>query len=119
MKKIDPASPRRRPVDFDIDDLLHPARAFAHPRHVVDDPDLTLNEKRAILGIVGVRRLCDRGGSEASAGARHRPAGPLRRRDGRAAVARPASRRSLPRSAALSARAGESRPRHVRAQGEP
>ena len=49
MKKIDPASPRRRSVDFDIDDLLHPARAFAHPRHVVDDPDLTLNEKRAIL----------------------------------------------------------------------
>jgi hypothetical protein len=49
MKKLDPASPRRRPVDFDIDDLLHPARAFAHPRHVVDDPDLTLNEKRAIL----------------------------------------------------------------------
>ena len=35
--------------DFDLDDLLHPARAFEHPRHVVDDPDLTLNEKRAIL----------------------------------------------------------------------
>jgi hypothetical protein len=34
---------------LDLDDLLHPARAFAHPRDVVADPDLTLNEKRAIL----------------------------------------------------------------------
>jgi hypothetical protein len=33
---------------FDIDDLLHPARAFDHPSDVVHDPDLTLNEKRAI-----------------------------------------------------------------------
>jgi hypothetical protein len=29
--------------------LLHPARAFDHPQDVVRDPDLTLNEKRAIL----------------------------------------------------------------------
>lgn len=35
--------------DFTIDDLLHPARAFAHPGDVVRDRDLTLNEKRAIL----------------------------------------------------------------------
>jgi hypothetical protein len=34
---------------FDLDNLLHPARAFAHPSQVVADPDLTLNEKRAIL----------------------------------------------------------------------
>jgi hypothetical protein len=34
---------------FDLDSLLHPARAFAHPSDVVRDPDLTLNEKRAIL----------------------------------------------------------------------
>src|SRR3954471_23647003 len=34
---------------FDIDDLLHPAQAFSHPSDVVNDPDLTLNEKRAIL----------------------------------------------------------------------
>ena len=34
---------------FDLDALLHPARAFAHPRDVVHDADLTLNEKRAIL----------------------------------------------------------------------
>jgi len=38
----------RRKV-FDPDDLLHPARAFAHPSEVAADPDLTLNEKRAIL----------------------------------------------------------------------
>src|SRR5689334_24734348 len=35
--------------DLDLDELLHPAQAFAHPRDVVADPDLTLNEKRAIL----------------------------------------------------------------------
>jgi hypothetical protein len=34
---------------FDLDALLHPARAFAHPMDVVRDPDLTLSEKRAIL----------------------------------------------------------------------
>jgi|HubBroStandDraft_6_1064221.scaffolds.fasta_scaffold99695_1 hypothetical protein len=33
----------------DLDDLLHPAQAFEHPSSVVNDPDLTLNEKRAIL----------------------------------------------------------------------
>ena len=34
---------------FDLDELLHPAQAFEHPTDVVNDPDLTLNEKRAIL----------------------------------------------------------------------
>jgi len=34
---------------WDPNDLLHPAHAFEHPSHVVNDPDLTLNEKRAIL----------------------------------------------------------------------
>jgi hypothetical protein len=34
---------------FDLEALLHPAQAFAHPLAVVNDPDLTLNEKRAIL----------------------------------------------------------------------
>jgi hypothetical protein len=33
----------------DLDQLLHPAQAFEHPPDVVNDPDLTLNEKRAIL----------------------------------------------------------------------
>jgi len=35
--------------DFDLDTLLHPAHAFEHPMKVVNDPDLTLSEKRAIL----------------------------------------------------------------------
>ena len=34
---------------LDLDSLLHPAQAFDHPSAVVEDPDLTLNEKRAIL----------------------------------------------------------------------
>jgi hypothetical protein len=34
---------------FDLDELLHPASAFNHPSEVVKDPDLTLNQKRAIL----------------------------------------------------------------------
>jgi hypothetical protein len=33
----------------ELDTLLHPAQAFEHPSNVVTDPDLTLNEKRAIL----------------------------------------------------------------------
>jgi hypothetical protein len=35
--------------DVDLDILLHPARAFGHPSEVLNDPDLNLNEKRAIL----------------------------------------------------------------------
>ena len=34
---------------FDLDQLLHPAQAFGHPLEVVNDPDLTTHEKRAIL----------------------------------------------------------------------
>jgi hypothetical protein len=34
---------------FNLNELLHPAQAFEHPLEVVHDPDLTLNEKRAIL----------------------------------------------------------------------
>ena len=44
MKKLDPSIP-----SHDLHALLHPAQAFAHPDDVVADPDLTLNEKRAIL----------------------------------------------------------------------
>jgi hypothetical protein len=45
------ASPKTVDHDdvFDLDSLLHPARAFGHPSQVVADADLTLNEKRAIL----------------------------------------------------------------------
>ncbi len=49
MKEIDRAVPPRKSCGFDLDDLLRPAPAFTHPRRVIDDPDLTLNEKRAIL----------------------------------------------------------------------
>jgi hypothetical protein len=38
-----------RKAQFELDQLLHPARAFTHPSDVVADQDLTLNEKRAIL----------------------------------------------------------------------
>jgi hypothetical protein len=34
---------------FDLDALLHPADAFAHPLDVVRDPNLSRDEKRAIL----------------------------------------------------------------------
>jgi hypothetical protein len=47
MKTSQPLA--NKPFDLDLDALLHPARAFAHPRNVVGDPDLTVNEKRAIL----------------------------------------------------------------------
>jgi hypothetical protein len=40
---------RRAGDALELDDLLHPARAFAHPLDVVRDRDLTFNEKRAIL----------------------------------------------------------------------
>jgi hypothetical protein len=39
----------RSDENLNLDELLHPASAFGHPSEVVDDPDLTLNEKRAIL----------------------------------------------------------------------
>jgi hypothetical protein len=40
--------PEHKP-ELRFDELLHPAQAFNHPSEVVNDPDLTLNEKRAIL----------------------------------------------------------------------
>jgi hypothetical protein len=39
----------RQISSLDLDHLLHPAQAFDHPSAVLRDPDLTLNEKRAIL----------------------------------------------------------------------
>jgi hypothetical protein len=36
-------------ADPELGSLLHPASAFDHPRDVVNDPDLTIEEKRAIL----------------------------------------------------------------------
>jgi hypothetical protein len=49
MKDFDNPIYRSTPIDPDLDRLLHPARAFEHPRDVANDPDLTLEEKRAIL----------------------------------------------------------------------
>jgi len=48
MRNDDP-DPSRRGDAFDLDALLHPGQAFRHPSEVMRDPDLTLNEKRAIL----------------------------------------------------------------------
>jgi hypothetical protein len=39
----------RRELDPEIQALLHPSGAFEHPQDVLDDPDLTTYEKRAIL----------------------------------------------------------------------
>ena len=47
--KLSDFTPSPQPFELDLDDLLHPAQAFAHPRDVVSDPDLTINEKRAVL----------------------------------------------------------------------
>jgi hypothetical protein len=35
--------------NVDLDTLLYPSQLFEHPSDVVNDPDLSLNEKRAIL----------------------------------------------------------------------
>ncbi|MEW9310015.1 hypothetical protein [Labrys neptuniae] len=40
---------RTRRNEFDVSQLLNPGSAFDHPRDIIADPDLTLNEKRAIL----------------------------------------------------------------------
>jgi len=49
MKNSEGQMIANRPFDSGLDALLYPASAFSHPQDVVDDPDLTLNEKRAIL----------------------------------------------------------------------
>ena len=38
-----------RGMAFELDQLLNPAAVFNHPRDVLNDPDLTREEKRAIL----------------------------------------------------------------------
>jgi hypothetical protein len=49
MKKLHSPGPRAESLPHDLDALLHPARTFARPGDVVANPDLTLDEKRAIL----------------------------------------------------------------------
>jgi hypothetical protein len=36
-------------ADGELDTLLHPSQVYDNPSEVVNDPDLSLNEKRAIL----------------------------------------------------------------------
>ena len=36
--KLSDFTPSPQPFELDLDDLLHPAQAFAHPRDVVSDP---------------------------------------------------------------------------------
>ena len=49
MKTLNSRGPWAASPSLELDALLHPARGFAHPRDVVADPGLTLDEKRAIL----------------------------------------------------------------------
>jgi hypothetical protein len=61
----------KKAIQFDLDDLLHPAQAFDHPRDVVNDADLTLAEKRAILA----SWASDACAVEAAPALRHAPGG--------------------------------------------
>src|ERR1051325_1502776 len=38
-----------RGFELELDQILHPASIFDHPRDVLTDPDLSIQEKRAIL----------------------------------------------------------------------
>jgi hypothetical protein len=38
-----------RGLEFELDQLLNPAAVFSHPLDVLNDPDLSRQEKRAIL----------------------------------------------------------------------
>ena len=49
-----------RGFEFDLDYLINPAAVFDHPRDVLNDPDLTRQEKRAILS--AWPRTCARSG---------------------------------------------------------
>jgi hypothetical protein len=41
--------PNDRDLAHDFDGLVHPSQVYEHPKDVVSDPDLSLNQKRAIL----------------------------------------------------------------------
>ena len=49
MRNVPDVSFSTKPSDLELDALLHPAHAFGHPQDVIDDPELTLDEKRAVL----------------------------------------------------------------------
>ena len=65
------SSARVIPPGLDLDDILRPAAAFSHPQEVVCDPDLSINEKRAILA----SWASDACAVEAMPGLRKSPAG--------------------------------------------
>lgn len=73
MAMIEPANRK----DFELDHLLHPARAFRTPMDVVTDPDMTVQEKRAILA----SWASDACAVEAMPDLRHPPSAPLVRFD--------------------------------------
>jgi hypothetical protein len=58
---------------FDINQFLHPARAFQTPQQVLNDADLTLAEKRAVLA----SWASDACAVEASPDLRQPPNGPV------------------------------------------
>jgi hypothetical protein len=49
MTNIDRGPSINAGFEIDLNALLHPASAFDHPSDVLNAPDLTRNEKRAIL----------------------------------------------------------------------
>jgi hypothetical protein len=71
------AAPPSHDGALDLDTLLHPAQAFEHPMKVVEDADLTLNEKRAVLA----SWAADACTVEAAPALRQSPGGPLVRFD--------------------------------------
>jgi hypothetical protein len=60
-----------RDLAHDFDALVHPSQAFEHPRDVASNPDLSLNEKRAILA----SWASDAGAIEATPALRKTPSG--------------------------------------------
>src|SRR3954468_24045831 len=58
-----------RGAEFELDQILHPASIFNHPRDVLNDPDLTRQEKKAILS----SWASDACSVDASPGLRQRP----------------------------------------------
>lgn len=60
-----------RGFEFELDRILHPAAVFGHPRDVLNDPDLTKQEKRAILS----SWASDACAVESAPGLRHPPGG--------------------------------------------
>jgi hypothetical protein len=76
----------RQRANFDLDQMLHPAQAFGHPSEAVNDPHLTLTEKRAILGS-WTSDACAVEARARPAQKPGRPSGAVRRNHGRTAGA--------------------------------